>query len=302
MMTRTSTWANLGTNFNTTDFNSVLTEASLDYEVKSQKLFTTVNGENITVPKKAAIVREDGYVYGVVSESYRPVQNKDAFDFINYIDEDITFKKAGETTSGLVYVIGELPEVNILGDTFIPHVIFQNSHNGLFSLATSICPLRIVCQNQFNLAFKESNSTFIIKHTKNVESKMAVAADTLKNVSNYMRLFTEKAEEFATQKLSESQVTSFINFMFPIKENMTDKAIEKLEDEKRTFIKAYNNEDNRNFIGSAWGLINGLTDYITHKEYKRKVEFADEKRFVDTILVGNTLNTSMEYLTAMTAI
>lgn len=299
MNTRTSTWANLGTNFNTTDFTSILDEAGLNYEVESRDLFTTLGDEKIKVPKKSAIVRDDGYVYGIVSENYKPVQNKDAFDFINYIDHDITFKKAGETASGLVYIIGELEEVNILGDTFIPHVIFQNSHNGLYSLATSICPLRIVCQNQFNIAFRESNSTFIIKHTKNIDSKMAIAAETLKNVSNYMTLFTKKAEQFANQKVSETQITSFINFMFPVKENMTEKAIEKLEDEKNKFINAYMSEDNNNFKGTAWGLINGLTDYITHKEYKRKVEFADEKRFIDTILVADTLNTSMDYLTSM---
>ena len=74
-----------------------------------------------------------------------------------------------------------------------------------------------------------------------------------------------------------------------------------LHQEKNKFLAAYNNEDNNNFKGTAWGLINGLTDYITHKEYKRKVENADEKRFIDTILVANNLNTQMDYLQSITA-
>lgn len=298
-LNRTATWDYIGMDFNTSDITEVLTNSGLNYTVEPTDTYIKFDNKEILVPGKKTIVRNDGHIYGIVSENYKPVQNADAFDFIKYIDENITFVKAGETYNGLVYIIGKLEDVNILGDTFTPHVIFQNSHNGGYSLATNICPLRIVCQNQFNIAFKESNSTFIIKHTKNAESKMALAAETLKNISSYMKIFTKKAELFAANKVNDSQVTKFINYMFPIKDNMTDKAIEKLEEEKTKFIKAYQGEDNSNFRGSAWGLINGLTDYITHKEYKRKVENANEKRFIDTIMVANTLNHHMEFLSSM---
>lgn len=294
---RTATWNNIGTNLNTKDFSEALKNANLDYTVNAQNVFTEFNGTQIEVPGRKAIVRDDGHVYGILSDNYKLVQNKDAFDFINYIDEDIEFIKGGETHNGMIYIIGKLNEVNVLGDKFVPHLIFQNSHSGGFSLATSICPLRIVCQNQFNLAFKESNSTFVIRHTKNAEAKMAVASETLKNISQYMKLFNEKAELFAANKVSDSQVTKFINFMFPTNDEMSEKAIEKVEEEKTRFIKAYQNEDNANFRGSAWGLINGLTDYITHTSFKRKVENSDEKRFINTILVNNALNQSMHYLT-----
>ena len=294
--TRTTTWSNIGTDINTTDFSEMMKQAHLDYIVEAKDTFVKIDGKDVKIPGRKTIVRNDGHIYGVLSENYKPVQNVDAFDFINYIDEDIKFVKAGETYNGMVYIIGELNPVNILGDEFIPHVIFQNSHNGGFSLATSICPLRIVCQNQFNIAFKESNSTFKIKHTKNAEAKMAVAGETLKNISKYMKTFTEKAELFAAKNVSDSQVTKFINFMFPEKDNMTDNALEKLNEEKTKFIKAYESNDNSNFKGSAWGLINGLTDYITHYEYRRKVDFSNEKRFIDTIAVGDQLNNSIKFL------
>lgn len=294
--TRTTTWSNIGTTVNTTDFSEMMKQAHLDYIVEAKDTFVKIDDKDVKIPGRKTIVRNDGHIYGVLSENYKPVQNVDAFDFINYIDEDIKFVKAGETYNGMVYIIGELNPVNILGDEFIPHVIFQNSHNGGFSLATSICPLRIVCQNQFNIAFKESNSTFKIKHTKNAEAKMAVAGETLKNISKYMKTFTEKAELFAAKNISDSQVTKFINFMFPEKDNMSDNALEKLNEEKTKFIKAYESDDNSNFKGSAWGLINGLTDYITHYEYKRKVDFPNEKRFIDTIAIGDQLNDSIRFL------
>lgn len=298
-MTRTSTWANIGTSMKETNIDNVLVKAGLDYSVIANPLYTELGNEKIEVKSNRVIMKDNGSVCGVVSDKYVPMQNKDAFDFIRYINEDITFVKAGETKSGLVYVIGELNEMNILGDKFKTHLIFQNSHNGRYQLAMSICPLRIVCENQFNLSFKESNATYIIRHTKNVESRMAIASETLHKISEYMESFKEKAELFASQKVDATKVTKFLNYMFPEKEGMSEKAILKLEDEKAKFLKAYNAEDNQNFKGSAWGLLNGLTDYITHKEFKRKVELPDEKKFIETIVVANNLNSSMEYLQSL---
>lgn len=295
-MSRTSTWSNIGCEVKSKTLEEVLVEAHLDYTVKSKNAFVNFGGKYVEIPNRKAIVRDDGYVYQVLSPNYTPVQNKDAFDFINYINEDVTFLRAGETYTGMVYIIGALPEVNVLGDKFVPHIIFQNSHNGAYSLATAICPLRIVCQNQFNIAFEESNSSFLIRHTKNIESKMRIAADTMKNISNYMKVFNEKAELFAAQKVTSKQIEQFLDFMFPIKEDASEKLIERVEFEKNSFLKAYNSDDNSNFLGSAWGLINGLTDYITHKDYRRKVEHAEEKKFMETVVKATDLNKSMYFL------
>lgn len=290
---------NIGTTINETKIDDVLVKSGLDYTVIASPLFTEMNGNKYEVKSNNVIMKDNGDVCGVVSNKYVPMQNKDVFDFINYIDEDIHFVKAGETKSGLVYVIGELNEMDILGDKFKTHLIFQNSHNGKYQLAMSICPLRIICQNQFNLSFKESNATYLIRHTKNVESRMAIASESLHKISDYMNSFKEKAELFAQQKVDATKVTKFLNYMFPEKEGMTESAMIKLEDEKAKFLKAYNAEDNQNFKGSAWGLLNGLTDYITHKDFKRKVEMPEEKRFVETIVVANNLNASMEYLQSL---
>ena len=236
---RINTWENIGTQMKETNLEDVLAKAGLDYTVTTTPVFTEFNGQKIQYPNKVMTVREsDGHPYGIVSERYVPMQNKDAFDFINYIDDDITFVKAGETSTGLIYMIGELHEMDILGDKFKTYAIFQNSHNGRYQLAMSICPLRIVCQNQFNLSFKESNSTFLIRHTKSMDRKISLAAETLNSISHYMKVFNEKAQLFATQKVSEQNITKFLNFMFPTDEGMAQKTIERVEDEKAKFLKA----------------------------------------------------------------
>ena len=298
-MERRSTWWNIGTHLNTTDVQEALTLSGLDYTVNVQPAYAKIGEDYVKVPGKSTIVRDDGHIYNILSGNYTPIQNKDAFDFVQYINDDIRFVKAGETYSGLIYLIGEIANLNILGDEFKIYTIFQNAHNGAYSLAMSICPLRIVCENQFNLALKESNSSFRIKHTKNIESKTKVAAQALNSISHYIELFQKEAEEFAGQKLSERQITQFLDHMFPINEDMRPSTIEQVENEKKKFIKAYNADDNQNFKGSAWGLINGLTDYITHQGYKRKVENADDKSFIKTVIIPDSLNKQLDFIRAL---
>lgn len=296
---RRNTWSNIGYELNTKDVDEALRLTKLDYEVNLQDVFTEVDGQKIKIPDKKAIVRDDGYYYNVMSDKYTVIQNKDAFDFVKYINDDMTIVKAGETYNGLVYMIGKLPGFKVLDDDFDLYTIFQNGHDGRHKLAMSICPLRLVCENQFNLAFKESNNTFNIRHTKNIETKVKLASEALTEVSHYITTFSNYAEELSCKKVSNVQISRFLDDMFPIKETMNQSMIDKIEEEKCKFIKAYEHNDNQNFKGTAWGMINALTDYITHKEFKRKIEFAEEKRFIETIVLNDKLNEQFNKIIAL---
>jgi len=158
---RIATWKPIGEDVSRVKtLETVLRKSGLDYEVKKQEIYTGED-KKIIVPGQFATVGSNGRVYGIVGKDYMVCQNYEAFDFINYIKDDIKFVKAGETVSGLVYIIAELPEVKVLGDEFKPYVIFQNGHNGGISIKAAICPLRIVCQNQFSMAFAKTKNAVL---------------------------------------------------------------------------------------------------------------------------------------------
>ena len=46
------------------------------------------------------------------------------------------------------------------------------------------------------------------------------------------------------------------------------------------FMAAYESDDNQNFKGTAWGIVNAYTDYITHKEASGQIQTRDEGKFV----------------------
>lgn len=275
---RTNTFNNLGVNIKEVKtIEDALKIGGLDYEVHKKPIYledgTEIHGYKSTV-------RDDNHVYGIVSDKYNIVQNKDGFGFIDYLKDDITFEKIGETSSGMVYLIASLVPIKILGDEFKPHLIFRNSHNGRFQLQTTICPLRIVCQNQFNIAFRESPNTITIRHSSLAEVRLKEAFQVLKGTADYMKELNIQAEKWATTRVTNLEIEKIIDELFPFEKDMKDFQILRVEDARNQFIKAYKISDNRNFQNTMWGLINAYSDYITHKEPIRKTDTAEENRFV----------------------
>lgn len=287
---RTATWANIGkSTVNCTSVDEVLKAAGLDYEVSKEPVYQSINGDFRVIPNKKATTRSDGHVYGVVSDRYEVIQNKDAFEFVKYMGDELTFEKAGETGNGMVYIIGKLPEVNVLGDKFTPYVLFRNGFDGSTKITACITPLRVVCQNQFNFAFKNTNNAITIRHTSSANAQLVEARNTLKMCSEYMEQLNLMAESFATQKITRERLGKIINFLFPIPEDVDRDSAKyrHLDAAIDGFRKAHNAEDNRNFWGTAWGVVNAYTDYITHKEPSGKREGADDRKFINTTFATN---------------
>lgn len=287
---RTATWNEIGMNVNgCKTMEQVLEASGLDYTVEKRPVFTYPDieddGQRMIIPNRFVTVRkEDGHAYDVVSDKFGIVQNRDAFDFVNYMGDEVQFETAGETAGGMVYIIAKLPDVNILGDKFTPHVIFRNGFNGKVKITAAICPLRFVCQNQFNFAFKNTSNAINIRHTSNAEKKLEEAKEVLKLSADYMAELNTMAEHFAGMKLSAGRIDKVVDYLFPIDgiEQMNSFKRNRLELARAEFKRAHEAEDNRNFKGTAWGLINAYTDYITHKDPMGKTETKYEGKFVST--------------------
>lgn len=265
---RNTTWLNIGTEVNgAKTVNEVLEKANIGYKVA--KMPISVQNTEIVIPGKVATVRTDtNEVLGVVSDNYEICQNEDAFAFVDSVD-NVEIVKAGQTYTGMVYMIGKMPSTKVLNDEFTPYLIFQNGHNGRYTVKTTICSLRIVCQNQFNMAFKESANTISIQHSRNYPARLAEAEKLIKRTTQYMQNFGNTAEELAMLKITDKDIVrDIINSFFTYNDDATDRQIRTVEEQREQMFTAYNADDNANFSGTAWGLVNGFSDYITHREVK----------------------------------
>lgn len=292
---RTTTWNAIGKSVEQcTNMEQVLRASGLDYNVVKRPLYFgdswgDENPHNELINRFVTVRESDNHPYDVVSDKFEIVQNRDAFDFVNYMGSGVSFEKAGETATGMVYVIAKLPDVDILGDTFTPYVIFRNGFNAKVKITAAICPLRIVCQNQFNFAFKNTENTVTIRHVQNAEQKLQEARETLRMTADYMTELHEMAERYAGVQISEFQLQRFLREAFPMDgiENMNPFKRNRLETARAAFIKAHNADDNSNFRGTAWGLINAYTDFITHQVPQGKTDTRFEGKFVQVTFGGN---------------
>ena len=300
-MARIATFTNIGTDVTgSIKVNEVLEKARLNYNVITTPIYTMHNGELVEYPSKVATVNEEtGEQLGVVSSSYQVCQNQDAFDFVDYMDSDIKFVRAGQTSSNLIYIIGKLPDVPILGDDITPYVIFQNSHDGQSSVRATISPLRIVCQNQFNLTFQQSPNTISIRHSGEISLKLIEAREMLASVSSYMDVFRNGAESLVAKKMSKSDAIKVFNEIFKYDPSMmTEKQVINFEDKRNQFLQCIEADDNQNFKNTAWGVLNGFADYATHRPLSSRAN-AQESAFVNTSITSRDMSKMYSLLKAI---
>lgn len=298
-ITREATWNKVGTDIR--EANSVkeaLQISGLDYEVVKAPIYLS-NGHRI---KDQFATKKKGTdeVFGIVGKDYTIVQNEEAFSFVDgIISEGLTFVKAGET-SYMNYIIASLPEQYILDDKFKPYIIFQNSHAGATTLKAAICPLRIICQNQFTMAFRNSENKISIRHSSSIHEKMDEAQHILQFNAEYMDSFNKMANKMAANKIGDEKALDIIDKYFLVDDNASTRKVNSNEEKKTILLNAYNAEDNQNFRGTQWGLINAFSDYITHLDPARKTNKSNISKFVNVTfnngLMNNFINMVQEYV------
>ena len=296
-MNRVATWSNVGTDVTANRVADILKQSNLDYTVTTENMVST---SGLIVPNKKLTVANyaDGTrkALGVVGSNYTICQNDEAFNFVdNVIDNGVNIVKAGETQSGLVYMIGQLPTINVLGDDIQHHIIFQNSHNGAYTLAAAICALRIVCQNQFARTFKNLENNINIHHTVSLPSRLEMSGDIMRQALVYAQNFKAEAERQAGKRLTTEMVNKIFDEYIRRARGMYEKKMEDISqrvltgyEEDMAFIQnAYNAEDNQNFKNTLWGVTNAFTDYLTHRDVKKTAN-ANETNFVKVTLGKET--------------
>lgn len=196
--------------------------AGLDWKVE-QRAVCTDGG--LPIPGYKANIRDsDQSVLGVVSDRYQVVQNEDAFAFTDeLLGHGIRYETAGALQGGRrTFILAKLPERFIIaGDEIMPYFVIMNSHDGSCSIKAAMTPIRVVCQNTLNLAFREAKRTWMAKHTSNIMGRIDDAKATLQFAEQYMKEMGKGVDELAHKRLTDRKVMEFISEFFPVTADMT---------------------------------------------------------------------------------
>lgn len=239
--------------------------AGLDFEVEKQNIFLA---DGTVVPDKFANVRTDtNQILGVVGSNYNVVQNREGFEFLDdIIGTDCVYETAGSLNgSKISYMLAKTEPIKIMGDEFDPYILFTNSFDGSGTVKALFTPIRVVCKNTLELAIKKATNKISIRHSSSVKDRLQIAKETLLQNSLYIQHFKEVSEQLAVTKFTKEDAEAAIEKLMPIDLSKTDGRIEKLEEERNVFWRAYNQDDLQNFNDTAYKFLQAIADYDSHK-------------------------------------
>ncbi len=218
-------------------------------------------------------------ILGVVGERYKVVQNEQLFEFgDNLLDGGASWESAGSIKGGRV-VFGSLvvPREFTLdeqgaNDKTTTYLLVHTSHDGSVAVQASITPVRVVCQNTLNLALGSVKQSFKLRHTQSIDGKIQVAREALNLTFNYMDKFEEEAQSLFNTKVDDKKFFDIITAIYPKPDKDATKAQLTKWDNKIVLLNSLYHESptNENIKGTAWGVLNALTERLDYFKQERK--------------------------------
>lgn len=283
---RVKPWHGLGTVVeDAPDSGEAIRLAGLDWKVEQRDVCT--DSGKLILGYKANVRDVDQNVLGIVSDRYQVVQNEDAFAFTDeLLGEGIRYETAGALQEGRrVFILAKLPQRFIIaGDEITPYFVIMNSHDASCSIKAAMTPVRVVCQNTLNLAFRTAKRTWMTKHTSNIMERMEDARNTLELAERYMTELGKGVDELAHRHLADKKVMEYMAEFFPVTEDMTTaqkkKNLTMLNDMKRRYFDA---PDLQGMGKNGYRFINAVSDFATHAEPIRRTKNYRENLFLKTV-------------------
>ncbi len=254
--------------------------AGLDWEVESQPVFVLPSdgqGSPLMIPHKQALVRSDTHeVLQIFSDTYVPVQNKEAFTFFDGVvgAGEAIYETAGSLKGGRrIWILAKLPgDLDIGdGDLLEKYILLANSHDGTMRVTMKITPIRVVCKNTLEVALGGDMLKF--RHTSNILNKMNDTREFLGLAEAHFELFMRNANRLAEKHFTEGNVRDIAAKVFDFEYENNEWRLPKQAPRKtaaadrvvQLWEGAGRGSEMSTARGTAWGAFNAFTEYFDHE-------------------------------------
>lgn len=259
--------------------------AGLDWKVEQQDIYT--GGGSLVPGYKANVRDKDQAILGIVSDRYQVVQNEEAFAFTDELLEGgVRYETAGALQGGRrTFILARLPQRFIIaGDEVTPYFVIMNSHDGSCAIKAAMTPVRVVCQNTLNLAFRTASRTWTARHTSGILGRAEDARATLQLAEQYMGELGKGVDTLAHKKLTDKKVMGFISELLPATEDMSalqrKNSVALQEDLKARYFDA---PDLQGVGKNGYRFVNAVADFATHAEPIRRAKNYRESLFLKAV-------------------
>jgi phage/plasmid-like protein (TIGR03299 family) len=203
---------------------AMLTAAGLDWTVSASPLFCN----SLEVPGYKAIVRGDSNaILGVVTDRYRPIQNREAGDLMDAVvtEGNAHIEVAGALGAGeRCWMLAQIPGAfDVLGrngraDTVRPYVLAAWGHDGKHGLVLKSTFVRVVCNNTLTAALggKWGQSADVyVKHTQGAKVRIDEARRALGIISKQVETTAQAYQALASRDLTRGEARDYFARVLP---------------------------------------------------------------------------------------
>lgn len=283
--------------------------AKLDWEVTLEPAgyqrahkFMSVTGDRYIIR-----VGADGndVVLGNATTSYHPLQNTNAFAFIDDVVDDpsiAVINSAGYINDGKqVWVQLQIPALTfdaVPGDTIQDHLTIFNSHAADRSVVIIDTPIRVISQSTANRSVRKSMS---IRHTSGMLSRMRKGADIIAAEIKFFNEWRLEVKGMVAHKVTQQDAIQFaLDIIQSDRTSQGGKAattIDELQTKQRAIaerlmelIESGQGTEIKGVRGTGWGLYSAVLEYVDHYSLEatgRPSTRSIEDRRLQFMLFGN---------------
>jgi phage/plasmid-like protein (TIGR03299 family) len=251
-------------------------QAGLDWSIQTAPVQYT-NGEIHTFEGQQVLYRSDNNnALSIVSDRYQIVQPGDVLEFFRDLVESQGYRlhTAGSLKGGkriwALAETGKAAEV-VNGDAVGGYLLLATSCDKGMATNARFTSVRVVCANTLAMAMGQSSNVVNVPHStafvpENVKQQLGIAA-------NQFDSFMLMAKELARIQLSSAKVDATVGRLIAGAELETRKrdvantfAYKKIME---LFEGGGMGSDITGVRGTAWGLVNAVTEYVDHHARSR---------------------------------
>lgn len=248
-------------------------EAGLNWTARRNALYYR-NAEQIVMKsEKEVLYRSDtGAELGIVSPSYKIVQPEEVVEFFRDLTELHGFKMetAGSLDGGRkAWALAKVSDgFRIMGqDAVKAYVLLATSFDGTLATRAQFTSVRVVCNNTLQVGLKSGNGLSVPHSTSFNASAVKVELGLLESAFSE---FQQNAEVLAQRKVGKQEA---VNFLLDLLAD-GERDVSKLSTRKANIVQSVYQlfagggmgAQFEAANGTAWGLLNAVTEYVDHTQ------------------------------------
>ena len=270
----------------------MLREAGLDWTVELRELFFELpnTGARVPIGSHVATIRGDtNELLGLVSKDYKPIQQREAFDFMDRLVEaagGAHYETAGSLKGGQqVFALVKLPEViEVTSQDHVgQYLLLLNSHDGATAFRCGFTPIRVVCDNTLSASlarWERALADWItVRHVGAVDAKIEEARRLLGLSIKFFQVAGGYYKAMSAREIGNAGARAYFSSVLPMPEAPADDAPDsergrhliRLDQAKQTqqllaqlFAGEASGGSLPGVAGTLWGAYNAITEWVDH--------------------------------------